>query len=210
MSADGKRLTGPVGGRPAGGSTQEQAQVDLDPSHRAVELVGGQDAGVDLAHRRRADVVRRVPRPGRRCGWGGGRGGSRPGCGPRRGGGRRPGHRQVRTASVASRPASTTARCSGSSGRRSPAGRRQEDVADLEQGDVGAAVVGVGDQGLQQPGQQRRAQDRLLRRQRVLDLDGLGGRPARARSSAARNEVAHASDSPAPTRMSATSRRSRW
>ena len=53
----------------------------------------------------------------------------------------------------------------------------EEDVADLEEGHVGPAVVGVGDQGPEQPRQQRRPQDRLLRRQRVLDLDGVRRQP---------------------------------
>ena len=169
----GRRVAadGAVGGRAAGGVAEEDAQVELDPADGAVEAVGGEDAGVDLADGAEDDVARHQlgGAGGVEAGPGGGPesdlveaealGQAPATCGrprPRRG---RPGPRPG-------------ARARGAGGRRRARG--QEDVADLEQGDVGPAVVGVGDHGLEQPGQQRRAQDRLLRRQRVLDLDGLG------------------------------------
>ena len=56
------------------------------------------------------------------------------------------------------------------------AGRRgQEDVADLEQADVGKAMAGVERRRFEEAGQHRRAQQRFLGPERVLQLDALGG-----------------------------------
>ena len=60
-----------------------------------------------------------------------------------------------------------TAMCSGSPA----AAPVVEDVTDLEQAHVGAAVTGVGGDGSEQPGQQRRPQHRSFGGERVFDLE---------------------------------------
>ena len=84
-------------------------------------------------------------------------------------------------------------------GQRLRHGRPAEHVADLEQRDVRVAMrLVVGDR-LQQAGQQRRAQHRLVGDQRVRDRDGLVGEPGPRRGRpGARNGIGIASAKPKP------------
>jgi hypothetical protein len=58
------------------------------------------------------------------------------------------------------------------------AGRAAEHVADLPQPHPGVPAGGVRGQRLHQPGEERRAQDRLLGHERVGDLDAVAGQAA--------------------------------
>ena len=97
-------------------------------------------------------------------------------------------------------PVSSTARWSRSSGRSCRPARRGEHVAELEQREVGETLAGVERRRLEQAGQDRRAEDRLLGPQRVRGLDGPVGRAGRTARGprAAMSGTVIASDAPDP------------
>ena len=175
MSLDGKRLTGRYGRR-AGGAAEQRAEVDLErrpPARRCRRPRARR--GRSRRPRRPASpstvasALRAGCRPGSASSATDGRSSTRRSVGQ---------HRHTSTAAGASRPARSTATCSRSSGSSCPSGggRNTWPISNSDTPWIGGRLV-VGDR-LDQAGQQRRAQHRLLGHQRVGELDADRREPA--------------------------------
>ena len=206
---DADRPVGPRVARQLG----QRRQVDLEPADPLADAVGVEHRGVDLADRARR------PRPPAATSDA-----DRVGC--------RPGTASLTTVTARTPSSSATAPpVAHRLGRLAAAERHAEQLALVGQragvalagragrntwpishsADAGVAAGGVGGQRLDQAGQQRRAQDRLLGHQRVGDARcrrraGRSARGRRGRGTAA----ASPRTSPGRSAASASRRRSCW